>query len=374
MADARRILRSSVVGALALGAGVGLAGLTATSPVALVGATSAGSSVSTNRYTLCNAAAVRVLKVGLPGTTVNGVAPDYTSIQAAVDAASPCDWILIRPGDYKELTGDAPVGSSSEPAGVLVSTSGIHIRGLDRNGVVVDGTVPGSPQCSSAPSDQAPGPNGAGLNGIMASKANNVSIENLTVCNYQHGSGNTGNEIWWNGGDGSGQIGGWGYYGGYLTATETSFVDEAHAAQYGIFSSNWDGGTWEQTYASNFNDSGYYIGACQQVCNQWVDHAWAEDNALGYSGSNSGGVLVVQNSQFDKNKDGFDTNSQNGDDPPPQDGACPAGVTPPVVGAQTCWVFVHNYVHDNNNPNVPSAGSAAADPAVGTFGLLLSCT
>jgi hypothetical protein len=386
-----------MVGAVALGAGVGLSTLSSTSaPVrstSAVAATSAPgpgrgagtrtglplppapgsgssgvSSIPLNAYSssACDAATAKVLKVGLPGTLVNGVAPDYGSIQAAVDAADPCDWILVAPGDYKELTGASPAGDpNTEPSGVLVTTPDIHIRGLDRNGVVVDGTMPGTPRCSALPADQAPGPGGAGLNGIMVWKADDVAIENLTVCNYEHGSGNTGNEIWWNGGDDSAKIGGWGYYGGYLAATETSYTNETTAAQYGIFSSNWSGGTWDQTYASNFNDSGYYIGACQDVCNQWVDHAWAEDNALGYSGSNSGGVLVVQNSQFDDNKDGFDTNSQNGDDPPPQDGACPPGVSPPVVGAQTCWVFTHNYVHDNNNPNVPLAGTAGAGP-VGT--------
>jgi hypothetical protein len=96
-----------------------------------------------------------------------------------------------------------------------------------------------------------------------------------------------------------------------------------------------------------------------------MNHAWAQYSALGYSGTNSGGRLVIENSQFDHNQDGFDTNSQNADEPSPQNGACPAGVTPPVAGAHTCWVFVHNYVHDNNNPNVPAAGSAAAGP-VGT--------
>jgi hypothetical protein len=35
-----------------------------------------------------------------------------------------------------------------------------------------------------------------------------VWVQNLTVCNYLHGAGDTGNEIWWNGGDGSGKIGG----------------------------------------------------------------------------------------------------------------------------------------------------------------------
>jgi hypothetical protein len=75
--------------------------------------------------------------------------------------------------------------------------------------------------------------------------------------------------------------------------------------------------------------------------------------------------MLVENSQFDNNEDGFDTNSQNGDNPPPQNGACPAGVKPPVAGAPTCWVFIHNFVHDNNNANAPAAGSAAAGP-VGT--------
>ncbi len=199
----------------------------------------------------------------------------------------------------------------------------------------------------------------------MVWKANDVWVQNLTVCNFLHGSGDTGNEVWWNGGDGSGKIGGKGYLGSYLNATSTFFNNESTAAQYGIFSSNWSGGLWDQTYASNFNDSGYYIGACQQQCNQVVKRAHGEYSALGYSGSNSGGLLIVKDSEFDNNEDGFDTNSQNGDNPPPQDGACPAGRKPPVKGAVGCWVFTHNYVHDNNNPNVPAAGSAAAGP-VGT--------
>jgi hypothetical protein len=66
----------------------------------------------------------------------------------------------------------------------------------------------------------------------------------------------------------------------------------------------------------------------------------------------------------------FDTNSQNGDNPPPQDGACPPGVRPPVAGARTCWVFYDNSSHDNNDPDVPTYGSAAAGP-VGT-GMSLS--
>ncbi len=307
-------------------------------------------------------ASARVLRVG----SYKGIKGQYSTIQAAVNAAKSGDWILIGPGDYKEHSGAAPAGHSSAPAGVLIKTSNVYLRGMNRNTVIVDGTKPGSSACSSKASAQEFGPHHLGLNGLMVWKAANVWIQNLTACNYLHGNkGDTGNEVWWNGGDGSGKVGGHGYLGSYLNATSTFFSNETTAAQYGIFSSNWNGGTWDQTYASNFNDSGYYIGACLQECNQVVNHAWGEFNALGYSGSNSGGSLVVKNSQFDNNEDGFDTNSQNGDNPPPQNGACPNNGTSPITHTHSCWVFMDNYVHDNNNPNIPSAGAAAAGP-VGT--------
>jgi hypothetical protein len=307
----------------------------------------------------------RVLRVG----TYHGIRGQFHSIQAAIDAAHPGDWILVGPGDYKTRSSRAPRGASDRATAVLITTPHVRLRGMNRNSVVVDGTRPGTPKCSSAKPAQNFGPNGQngplGLNGIMVWKANDVWVQNLTVCNFLLGAGDTGNEIWWNGGDESATVGGWGFYGSYLNATDTFYENESNAAGYGIFSSNWSGGTWDHTYASNFNDSGYYIGACQQVCDQTVNHAWAEYNALGYSGSNSGGQLLVENSQFDNNEDGFDTNSQNGDNPPPQNGACPNGGVSPITHTHSCWVFRHNYVHDNNNPNVPSAGLAAAGP-VGT--------
>jgi hypothetical protein len=302
----------------------------------------------------------RVLRVG----TYHGIRGQYRTLTAAVAAAGPGDWILVAPGDYKTTSSHAPAAAPGSPSGVLVQTPGLWIRGMDRNTVVVDGTKSG-PACSNRAADQ----NGA-LNGIMVWKAANVWVQNLTVCNFLAGTGDTGNEIWWNGGANSGTVGGWGYGGDYLTATSTYYGGETTAAQYGIFSSNWSGGTWDNTYASNFNDSGYYIGACQNVCNQTVDNAWAQYNALGYSGSNSGGSLVIENSQFDHNEDGFDTNSQNGDNPPPQDGTCPNGAISPITHTHSCWVFMHNWVHDNNNPDVPALGSASAGP-VGT-GMSLS--
>jgi hypothetical protein len=319
------------------------------------------------------AAGARVLRVG----SYHGIRGQYQTVQAAVKAAHAGDWILVGPGDYKTAPSaiSSPKGYTKFPAGVLITKARVHIRGMNRNTVIIDGTKPGSAVCSRKGSAQnfgyaVKGSKASGVNGLMVWKAPDVSIDNLTACNFLGGSQDAGNQIWWNGGAGSGNVGGYGFEGSYLNATSTYFKTEATAATYGIFSSNWDGGTWDQTYASNFNDSGYYIGACRQVCNQTLNHGHGQYNVLGYSGSNSGGRLLVENSEFDHNQDGFDTNSQNGDNPPPQNGACPAGVKPPVAGAPTCWVFTHNYVHDNNNPDVPSAGSAAAGP-VGT-GMSLS--
>jgi hypothetical protein len=316
---------------------------------------------------MSSTASAKVLLVG----KYHGIKGKYHSIQAAVNAARSGDWILVGPGDYKTTSGHAPSGASDKPAAVLITTPNIRLRGMNRNTVIVDGTQPGSAKCSSKEADQNFGPSDgsggqSGLNGIMVYKADNVWVQNLTACNFLSGTGSAGNGIWWNGGDGEGKIQGHGFNGSYLNATTTFFKDESTAASYGIFSSDWSGGTWFQDYASNFNDSNFYVGACQQVCNQTLDHIWSEYSALGYSGTNSGGQLVIKNSQFDNNEDGFDTNSQNNDDwPSPQDGACPNNGISPITHTHSCWVFMNNYVHDNNNPNVPSAGAAAAGP-VGT--------
>ena len=318
----------------------------------------------------------KVLTVG----SYHGKAGKYSSVQDAVTHAKSGDWILIGPGDYHEVAdANGAQGSpeSGQIGGVYVTTPDLHIRGMDRNQVVIDGTKPGSPRCSAAPGDQNFGPTGSdgkalGRNGVLVWKANDVYVDNLTVCNFLAGSGASGNQIWWNGGNDSGAIGMSGYWGSYLTATSTFFKDETTASQYGIFSNNASGPAGlDNLYASDMNDSGVYVGACQQVCNVTIDHSHFEWNALGYSGTNSGGAVVIENSEFNDNQDGLDTNTQiAGDAPAPQDGACPGGATSPITHTTSCWVFEHNNVHDNDNPNAPSSGGAAAGP-VGT-GMTLS--
>jgi len=52
----------------------------------------------------------KVLLVG----TYKGHAGQYTSIQAAVNAAKPGDWVLVAPGDYHETADSTPL--AADPA------------------------------------------------------------------------------------------------------------------------------------------------------------------------------------------------------------------------------------------------------------------
>ena len=295
------------------------------------------------------ASAPRVLQVG----SYAGHRGAFNTIQAAVNAARPGDWILIAPGDYHE--------AGSDLAGVYVTTPGIHLRGMDRSHVIVDGTLPGSAPCSSDPAAQNFGTDSHGRNGIEVFKVDGVSIENLTVCNFMGDvAGSQGNQIWWNGGDGSGQIGMGNFSGAYLTATSSFYQPNANLAQYGIFASNARGpGLIEHSYASNMSDSAFYVGGCAD-CNTTLRFVHAQNSAQGFSGSNAGGRLVLEYSEWDGNQSGIVPSSLAVDDlPSPQDGACPGN--PP----QSCTLIQYNYVHDNNNPNTPAAGLAATVP-VGT--------
>src|SRR6266516_6289015 len=73
------------------------------------------------------AASPHVLLVG----SWHGVHGQYRTIQSAVDTARSDDWILVGPGDYHESAWD-------DLAGVYITTPGLHLRGMDRNGVIVD--------------------------------------------------------------------------------------------------------------------------------------------------------------------------------------------------------------------------------------------
>ncbi len=317
----------------------------------------------------------RVLLVG----SYHGRRGRYRSIQRAVDAARPGDWILVGPGDYKvqpPRRSRAGRGyGEPAPAAILIRTPDLHLRGMNRNKVIIDGTKRGYRACSGARAAQVV--TKSGLNGIEVYKASGTWIENLTVCNYlTNKQGTNGNEIWWNGGQGTGRIGMHSYWGDYLTATSTySNGVDAPYGSYGIYSDNANGpGYLAHDFASNMGDSAFYVGGCPD-CNALLDHIVAVDSALGYSGTNSGGNLIIEHSLFEHNKSGITSNSQdNSDAPSPQSGACPPGRKAPLHNG-ICTAFRFNRVVYNDNPNVPGNsvnGLAGASP-VGT-GVVLAGT
>lgn len=210
------------------------------------------------------------------------VPEEYSTIQDAVTAAVPGDLILVSPGTYHEA--------------VNVVTDQVTIRGLDRNDVVLDGEFELD-------------------NGIRVLGAQGVVIENMTATNY------TANGFFWTGVDG--------YRGSYLTTYRTG--------DYGIYAFDSTHGLIEHSYTVGSPDAGLYIGQCYP-CDAVVDHVVSEHNGLGYSGTNSGGNLVIVNSTFRYNR---------------------AGLVPNSGSYELCYperetTIIGNLVYSNNQPDTPA--------------------
>ncbi len=207
---------------------------------------------------------------------------EFPTISDAVAAAQPGDLVLISPGVYNEA--------------VDVTTDDIVIRGLSREGVVLDGQFELD-------------------NGIRVLGANGVAVENLTTQNY------TVNGVFW--------VSSEGYRASYVSAYRNG--------DYGIYAFDSVKGQIEHSYGAGSPDAGFYIGQCYP-CDAVLDNVLAEHNGLGYSGTNSGGNLLIVNSTFRNNR---------------------AGVVPNSGSYELCYperetTIVGNTVHSNNQPDTPA--------------------
>ena len=239
-----------------------------------------------------------IAPVDLPSGKVLKVPADFATIQTAVDAASPGDVVLVARGVYREE--------------ISVTTPSIVIRGEDRNETIIDGEFVRG-------------------NGI-AVLADAVAVENMTARNAVL------NGFFWTGVTG--------FRGSYLTAVNNG--------DYGIYAFGSTDGVFEYSYASGSPDSGFYIGQCYP-CNTVIRDVIAEHNALGYSGTNSGGRLYVVSSIWRYNRAGLVPASLDIELEPPQREA----------------VFAANLVMSNNNANAPAI---AINSVVLGNGILLAGT
>jgi plastocyanin len=220
------------------------------------------------------------------------VPTDYRSVQEAVDHAQPGGMVLIAPGVYHES--------------VVVTTPYVTIRGEDRNEVILDG------------GDRLP-------NGIHVIEADGVSVENLTARHFAL------NGVQWSS----------------VFGFRASFVTAYDNGDHGIYAFDSQYGQFDDSYAGGSPGSGFSIGQCDP-CHALITDSLGENNALGFSGTNSGGDLAVVNSEWRTNIAGIVPNTLDSEENPPQRDVLIAG----------------NYVHDNN-----AATADTSDQGDAMFGI-----
>jgi hypothetical protein len=192
------------------------------------------------------------------------------------------DIVLIAPGTYHEA--------------VDVLTPNLTIRGLDRDGVVLDGQLELD-------------------NGIRVLGANGVAVENLTATNY------TSNGVFFTS----------------VQGYRASYISTYRTGDYGIYAFDSVGGLIEHAHTIGSKDAGVYIGQCYP-CDAVITDVVSEHNGLGYSGTNSGGNLLIVDSVFRNNR---------------------AGIVPNSGSYELCYperetTIVGNLVHSNNQADTPA--------------------
>lgn len=218
------------------------------------------------------------------------VPSEVKTLQAAINKARPGDMILLSPGVY--------------PGGVTIpkGKNGLTIRGLNRNRVILDGQHK----------------RGVGITAL----ANNVTMENMTARNFiAHG-----------------------FYWRSVTDYTGRFLTAYNNRLYGIYAFDSVRGLFAKSYASGSGDASFYIGQCRP-CDAVITGVVAEHSALGYSGTNAGGNLVIKNSTWRMNATGILPNSLDSQEDPPQRGGTK---------------IINNVVVHNGNPITPGDGIAGA--------------
>jgi parallel beta-helix repeat protein len=201
----------------------------------------------------------------LSGAATTIIVRPGQSIQAAVDAASPGDIILVEPGSYAE-PGVACPADPAQTCGVAISKDGISLIGLahGRRGVVlvnpggqdvgIQVARTGDPACLSDP----------------ASTVQGSLVRGFTVSGF--------------GSDGLDVV--------CADSWRVTGVRAVGDAEYGIFPSLSGPGRVDHSLASGANDTGIYVGQSRSVR---VDHNLAAGNVSGFEIENSSAIRLDHN-------------------------------------------------------------------------------
>jgi hypothetical protein len=205
------------------------------------------------------------------------VPQDQPTVQAGVNAAQPGDVVLLDRGTYKGAV-DVP---ETKP--------GITIRGVDRNAVVFDG--------------------GNVRDDAIDVEADGVTLQNMSAHDFLK------NGFYWHDVQG--------FTGSYLTVW--------NVYGYGIYSEGSTDGLVEHDYVSGAADAAYYVGECKP-CRTTLRELVARRSAVGYSGTNASGGLVIRDSLWDRNGAGILPNTYANEEDPPQERATITGNTVTASG------------------------------------------